>query len=72
MLNKLSKKLTKGYKETPLFYVTFDLNKYQEEGEKGSCDLKLHPSIKEDEFIIQQLNSLVDHIRKNYDMEKLV
>lgn len=72
MFNKLSKKFTNNYKETPLFLVTFDLIKYQEEGEKGSCDLKLHPSLREDEFIMEQLNGLVDHIRKNHDMEKLV
>jgi len=66
------KKLTNNYKEVPLFYVTFDLKKYQEQGEKGSCDLKLHPSLEDDKFIVEQLNGLVDHIRKNYDMVKLV
>lgn len=70
MLDKLSKKFTSDYKEIPLFYVTFDLNKFLKEGEKGSCDLKIHPSLKGDEFIVEQLNELVDHIRKNYDMEK--
>jgi hypothetical protein len=72
LFNKLSKKLTNDYKEVPLFYATLNFNKYQEEGEKGSCDLKIHPCLKDDEFIIEQLNLLVDHIRNNYDMEKLI
>lgn len=71
MLDKMFRKLTRDYHEVPLFYVTFDLNKYQKEGEKGSCDLKLHPNFKDDAFIVNQLNGLVDHIRKNYDMEKI-
>ena len=71
MIEKLSKKLTNNYKRVPLFYATFDLNKYKENGEKGSCDLSIHPSLKEDEFIIEQMNGLVDHIRKNYDMENI-
>lgn len=71
MLNKLSKKLTSNYSDVPLFYVSFNLNKYKQDGEKGSCDLKLHPSIK-DEYVVNQLNDLVDYIRKNYDMDELV
>ena len=71
MFDKIAKKLTNEYKEVPLFYVTFDLDKYLKSGKKGSCNLKLHPSLKEDKFIIKQLNGLVDHIRENYDMEKM-
>lgn len=54
-----------------LFYVTFNLQKYKENGEKGSCDLKLHPACKGDEFTIHRLNELVDHVRSHYDMESL-
>lgn len=71
MFDFLSRKYTNDYKEVPLFYVTFDLNKYKTEGEKGSCELKVHPSLKEDKFIKEQLNGLIDHIRENYDMEEL-
>jgi hypothetical protein len=71
MFGKLSKKLTNNYEEVPLLWVMFNLNKYQKEGEKGSCDLRLHPTLKDDPFIKEQLNGLVDHIRANYDMEKL-
>ncbi|MEK3955830.1 MULTISPECIES: hypothetical protein [unclassified Psychrobacillus] len=72
MKNKTTKKLTNGHKEVPLFYVTFDLNKYLETGEKGSCNIRLHPSVKEDETIVEILKDLIEHIRKNYDMESLV
>lgn len=72
MLKKLTRKFTSNHKEVPLFYVTFDLKKHQTLGEKGSCDLMLHPSLKEDKFIVEQLNGLIDHIRESYDMEILV
>lgn len=71
-MDKIIKKLTNNYKDVPLFYVTFDLKKFENEGEKGSCTLGIHPSLKEDKFVAEQLKGLVDHIRKNYDMEKLV
>jgi len=54
-----------------LFYVTFNLQQYKQHGEKGSCDLKLHSRLRGYEFIVNQLNGLVDHIRKNYDMRDL-
>lgn len=69
MIESMFKKLTNDYKEVPLFYVMFDLNKYLNEGEKGSCELKLHPNFRDDEHIINQLNNLVDYIRDNYDMK---
>ncbi|WP_226035788.1 hypothetical protein [Aquibacillus saliphilus] len=71
MFKFINKKLTNRYKQVPLLYITFDLNKYQEVGEKDSCELKVHPNMRDDEFIINQLNDIVDHIRDNYDMEKL-
>jgi len=71
MFEKLSAKLTKNFKEVPLFYVTFDLNKYKEMGKKGSCEAKLHPNLKDDEFIVEKIKTLIDHIRENYDMEDL-
>jgi hypothetical protein len=69
MFNNLYKKLTDDNKKVPLFYVTFDLNKYREAGAKGSCEMKLHPNFKGDESAVNQLNALVDYIRENYDME---
>lgn len=70
-MKKLFSKLTNNFKKVPLFYVTFNLHKFKEEGEKGSCELKLHPDLKDDDFIKVRLNEIVDHIRSNYDMEKL-
>lgn len=71
MFKKLSKKLTNNYKEVPLFYVTFDLNKYKENGENGSCDLVIHPSLKDDKYITEPLERIIKYIREVYDMEKL-
>lgn len=58
--------------EFPLLFVTFNLKKYKEYGEKGSCDFSIHPSLSGDELIVIKSNGLVDHIRENYDMEELV
>lgn len=72
IVDHIQKNHDMGCKEVGLFYVNFDLMKYQNEGEKGSCTLNLHPSLKEDPYVVDQLNALVDHIRKNHNMEKLV
>lgn len=71
MFQKLIKKATKDYKDVPLFFVNFDLIKYREKGAKGSCYAQLHPALKDDPYIKEQLNGVIDHIRENYDMEKL-
>lgn len=67
MFKRTTSKLTNNYNVVPLFFVTFNLNKFKECEGKGSCDVKLHPSIK-DKYVVNQLNSLVDYIRRNYDM----
>lgn len=71
MFDYLSKILTKNYDAIPLFFVTFDYNKYKKYGIKGSCDLKVHPVLKDDEYIKKTLNDLVDYIRKTQDMENI-
>jgi hypothetical protein len=70
MFKSLANKLTNNLNEVPLFFVTFNLNKFKESGSKSSCEVKLHPSIK-DKYVVNQLNNLIDYIRDNYDMEKL-
>ena len=71
MINWLMKKLTKNYNEIPLFWVFFNLQKYQQLGVKNSCIVKIHPELKDDKYVINTLNNLIDYIRENYDMEKL-
>lgn len=72
MLEQLSKLMTKNHTEVPLFFVNLDLVKFQENGAKGSCTANVHPSLRDDPFVIEQLNGLIDHIREHHDMEKLV
>lgn len=69
MFNKLISKLTNNYNEIPLFWVDFNLNHYYQYGKKKSCMVKIHPVLKDDEYIHETLNNLVDYIRDNYDME---
>ena len=69
MFKWLSNKLTKNYNNVPLFWVNFNLNKYQQNGAKNSCIVKIHPELKDDKYIIESLNNLIDYIRENYDME---
>jgi len=71
MFKWISKKITKNYNNIPLFYINFNLNKYQQNGAKNSCIVKIHPELKDDKYIIESLNNLIDYIRDNYDMEKL-
>jgi hypothetical protein len=67
----LFKLLTKNYTRVPLFWVDFDLRKYQKFGEKGSCNVKIHPMLKDDKYIENVLNVLIDHIRAHYDMTEV-
>ena len=71
MFNWLTRRLTKNYKEVPLFWVEFNLNKYNEFGAKDSCTVKIHPELKDDVFIQCQLNDTIDYIRNHWDMERL-
>lgn len=72
MYSKLIKKFTNSHKDIPLLYVMFDLSKYKENGEKGSCTINIHPDFKGDSLLQQKVNDLIDHIRGNYDMDKLI
>lgn len=65
------KMLTKNYTQVPLFYVDFNLQKYINEGAKNSCEAKIHPSLKGDDFIKEKLGEIINYIRDNYDMGKI-
>ena len=63
-------KQTKNLTRIPLFVMTFDWKKFQEDGKKGSCLLyALHPDIAKNQFLKEKLSKCVDYIRDNYDME---
>jgi len=71
MFNWLNRKLTKNYTEVPLFLVEFNLNKYNEFGTENSCIIKIHPELKDDEYVVDTLNDLIDYIRIKFDMNDL-
>lgn len=67
----LKNKLTRNQIEIPLLYVNFDYKYYLKYGKAGSCDLVVHPLLKDDEYIKETLNNLVDYIRNNHRMEEM-
>lgn len=70
LCNLYIKRKTKNLTAIPLFTMTFNYKKYKESGKENSCMLyTLHPDIARDEFLKENLQRLVDHIRDNYDME---
>ena len=70
LCNLYIKRKTKNLTVIPLFAMTFNYKKYKENGKENSCMLyTLHPDIARDEFLKENLQRLVDHIRDNYDME---
>lgn len=71
MFKFINRKLTKNYKEIPLFWVNFNLNKYKKDGAENSCVVKIHPELKNDIWVECALYDLVDYIRKHYDMQIL-
>lgn len=70
LCNLYIKRKTKNLTQIPLFTMTFNYKKYKENGKENSCVLyALHTDIARDEFLKENLQRLVDHIRDNYDME---
>lgn len=64
----LAKLLTKNRTQIPLIYVTFDYQKFADNGKEGSCMSHVHPVIADDDNVKLKLNELIDYIRDNYDM----
>lgn len=71
LLDKYKNTFTKNKTEIPLFYVNFNYEKYKEEGKEGSCVAHIHPLLKDDEYIIKMINTTIDYIRDNYDMDEV-
>jgi hypothetical protein len=70
LCNLYIKHKTKNLTRIPLFVMTFDWKKFQEEGKEGSCTMyTIHPEIAKDPILKEKLSECVDHIRDNYDME---
>lgn len=67
----LQRLLTRNLNKIPLFYVTFNYNKYIRNGEKGSCNAHVHPNLRGDKYIHDTINELIDYIRNNYDLKGL-
>ena len=65
------KRFTKNYSEVPLIMINFDLNKYNSDGAENSCNIKYHPSFKNDIKLYNMVSEVVDYIRENYNMEWL-
>ena len=61
---------TKKKTQIPLFYVTFDYNKYKA-NEIKNCMAHIHPLIKNDLEVQNKINELIDMIRNKYDMEDI-
>jgi hypothetical protein len=71
LLEKFKNNLTKNKTEIPLFWVNFDYKKYKEFGKEGSCMAHVHPTLKDDVYVKETLNDLIDYIRDNYKMEEM-
>ena len=67
----LKRLFTKNLKEIPLLWINLNLQHFRRLGKKNSCMLRIHPSLRDDEHIVNTLNGLVDYIREEYDMEDM-
>lgn len=70
--SKIASLLTDGKRRIPLIYINFNYQKYKNDGAEGSCICSVHPDLANDEQLTSMLNDVVDYIRGNYDMNKLV
>jgi len=64
--------LTKNYTKVPLFRVLFNLKRFNANGAENSCTVSMHPVLANDDFINLKLKEVINHIRDNYDMERLI
>ena len=71
MFKFIERLLTKNRTEIPLLFINFDHQKFIESGKIGSCTVKLHPVLKDDENLNAMLKIVIDYVRKNYDMEEM-
>lgn len=73
LVNLWLRKKTKNYTEIPIFYMMFNYQKYKAEGKANSCTFLCYPDYRlaNDEFVREHLQLVVDHIRDNYDLEKI-
>ena len=72
VIHILTRLLTKNKTKIPLFWVNFNYQHYKKFGKENSCDLVIHPLLKDDKILKSNLEALVDYIRERYDMDKLV
>ena len=63
---------TKNLTQIPIFYMTFDYRKYKKHGKENSCTFHCLPEISNDEFVKNRLSEVVDYVRDNYDLDKIV
>ena len=72
MINKWFRRKTKNYTEIPLFWVTFNYQKYKSDGKQGSCMVHVIDSdIGRDPEVKRMLNECIDYIRDNFDPERI-
>ena len=71
MLKLFQRLTTKNLKEIPLLWITFNYQKFKENGKKNSCLLNIHPLLKDDDYIKETLNKLIDYIRDKYNMDEM-
>jgi hypothetical protein len=64
--------LTKNFTAVPLLWIDFNYQIYKKNGEKGSCMLHVHPELRDDEFVKEKLEEIVDHVRQKYNMRGLI
>ena len=68
MLNILRRFFTKNNTEIPLFWVTFDLQRFRN-GEEKYYTANKHPNFTDDEIFEEKLRDLIDYIKFYYDKE---
>lgn len=70
--DKIVDLFTGDKEKVPLLYVHFNYRKYQKNGSKGSCIASVHPELVGDMELKKKIEELIDYIRDNNDMEKIV
>lgn len=73
MYKLLRKFLTSNLRRIPIMYIDFNYKKYKKTGKKKETFiLNVHPTLRQDEYIIETMNIMAEYIKNNYDLDMIV
>lgn len=68
----LTRLMTENLTKIPLFWLSFNYKYFKKYGKENSCIFHVHTELAGDSYIKETMNDIVNYIRENYDMNKII